>query len=99
MLPGRGGGQGSQVRLGPSVAWVCWQKGDVRLYLIGVSVNRQDQGIGSKLVDVFLDTARKKGAKSAQAVVTRGDERLERFLERRGFATGEIMNISRRLDY
>lgn len=75
------------------------EPGDAWLDLIGVSLEHQKRGVGSRLVEVFLDGCKKQGVKAARVIVTKGDEPLQRFLEKRGFATGELVNLRKRLDY
>lgn len=62
--------------------------------IIGVAPDYQRQGIGRKLIEVFVEECRRRNMK-ARAIIREGDERITRLFTAAGFQRGQLVDYER----
>ncbi len=65
--------------------------------ILGIVPDLKHQGIGSRLLQSFLDGCKAKGVQDVHAVASIRDTEVKPFLEAFGFKEGELVHLHKRL--
>ncbi|MDP2726165.1 MAG: GNAT family N-acetyltransferase [Dehalococcoidia bacterium] len=65
--------------------------------ILGVSPDLKRQGIGRRLLEVFLEGCREKGVQEVHAVASIRDMEVKPFLEAHGFKEGELVHLHKQI--
>lgn len=65
------------------------------IFFLTVKPEYQGYGIGSKLVDTFAAGCKSRGIETIRALVSRQDEKTQRYFDKLGFQASSIINYDR----
>lgn len=67
------------------------------IQILGVDPDYRGQGIASTLIDAIVEHCRTRGLKAVRVMVSQDDSQLQGFFKHMGFASGQLIDYSKKL--